>query len=263
MDFLSQTFTFNIYYQMCKMVFDKIGYNRYIGLKNKFPPIRYLGTDANNNELIIFAHPRDFLNRAKEFKLAFDNIILNSINEKYLILDKKSEIYEIYPSLDELLYVPNGFIALFMNECGINMLLNEFNINNEVGNLFFEKVNESGININNIKLCGVAEPFIRKFNTMKHLINKYKNLYLVMGDMRELNIKNGYSKNIKKLNIIGGKRLYDETTIDGTIREVYEELGLNTDSKILKLVKTILPKSRDILKFISYNVYCIYITPNY
>ena len=46
MDFLYQTFTFNVYYNMTKQVFNKIGFDYYKGLKNKLPPIRYVGIDS-------------------------------------------------------------------------------------------------------------------------------------------------------------------------------------------------------------------------
>jgi hypothetical protein len=142
------------------------------------------------------------------------------------------------------------------------MLIKEFNENDEVARLEFIKVNDDGIDISDIKCCGVIETFIKKFNSNKLLINKYNNLYLVIGEMKNFNINSGISLPTNKFNIIGGKRSYDETCIDSTIRESIEEFGLNKDkSKIYKLINILVPKTKDIIKGQSFNVYCIHITP--
>ena len=262
MEFLSQVFTVSDYYNMVKTVFDNLGYDYYKGLKNKLPPIRYIEI-SDGIEYVTLAHPNDFI---KNIKL-FTNIYLDikKYPEKYNLNikldDIKSEILEIYPSTQELVDIPNGFIGLFVNDIGKNMLIKEFNENDEVARLDFIKVDD-GINISDIKCCGVIEIFIKKFNSNKLLINKYNNLYLVIGEMKNFNINSGISLPTNKFNIIGGKRSYDETSIDSTIRESMEEFGLNKDiSKIYKLINILVPKTKDIIKGQSFNVYCIYITP--
>lgn len=268
MDFLSQTFRFATYYHLIKNVFDSIGYDYYKGLKNKLPPIRYLGNDSYENELVILAHPKDFLKHITLFKNAYKNIIEDQesqINIKYPninMIDVKNEILEIYPSTRDLQIVPNGFIGLFVNLIGIEILKSEFNNNDEVANLDFILVTENGIETQNLKLCGVVETFIKKFNTKNQLKERYKGLYLVVGEMKDINIITGKTKSTNKYNIFGGKRLYDETCIESTIRETREELGLEPDSKILKLINILIPKTRDIIKCSSFNVFCIYFSPN-
>ena len=262
MEFLSQVFTVSDYYNMVKTVFDNLGYDYYKGLKNKLPPIRYIEI-SDGIEYVTLAHPNDFI---KNIKL-FTNIYLDikKYPEKYNLNikldDIKSEILEIYPSTQELVDIPNGFIGLFVNDIGKNMLIKEFNENDEVARLDFIKVDD-GINISDIKCCGVIEIFIKKFNINKLILNKYNNLYLVIGEMKNFNINSGISLPTNKFNIIGGKRSYDETSIDSTIRESIEEFGLNKDkSKIYKLINILVPKTKDIIKGQSFNVYCIYITP--
>lgn len=122
---------------MVKSVFDNVGYDYYKGLKNKLPPIRYLGIDNYNNQLVSFAHPRDFLNDFTEFKNAFDNIIYDNNISNINIDNKKNEILEIYPSTVELHDNPNGFIALFVNEIGMKILKKEFHSNDEVTDVHF------------------------------------------------------------------------------------------------------------------------------
>ena len=264
MDFFSQTFTFVNYYLMVKKVFDVIGYDYYKGLKNKLPPIRYMGKDEFDNDLVCLAHPKDFISKVKEFKQAFDdisndpNLDMNSIPT---IESKRDEILEIYPSTQDLLNTPNGFIALFVNEAGINILETEFNSNDEVNSLKFLEVNDDGIDISDVKLCGVIDTFVKKFNKRDNLISKYNGMFLVVGEMKDINIITGLTKNSNKYNIIGGKRAFDEDTIQSTIRETTEELGLSDSSVIYNLVKILLPKTKDIVKCSSFNVYCIFFTP--
>ena len=264
MDFLSQTFTFVNYYLMVRKVFDDIGYDHYKGLKNKLPPIRYMGKDEFENDLVCLAHPKDFISKIKEFKQAFDdisndpNIDMNSIPT---IDSKRDEILEIYPSTQDLLNVPNGFIALFVNEAGINILESEFNSNDEVNSLKYLEVRDDGIDTSNVKLCGVIDTFVKKFNKRDNLVAKYNGLFLVVGEMKDINITSGQTKNSNKFNIIGGKRAFDEDTIQSTIREITEELGLNSDSVIYNLIKILLPKTKDLVKCPSFNVYCVFFTP--
>ena len=126
--------------------------------------------------------------------------------------------------------------------------------------LDFIKVDKDGIDTVNYKLCGVIETFIKKFNLNHSLINKYKNLYLVIGEMKDLNIISGNTYPTDKYNIIGGKRTLYENSIDSTIRECKEEFGLDSEkSSIYKLINKLLPKTKDIIKCTSFNVYCIYI----
>lgn len=260
MEFLTQVFELNVYYNMVKIVFDTIGYDHFVGLKHKLPPIRYLGKDDNNNDLVILAHPRDFCRYADVFKKSYDEIIHNN-TKKILLDDIKREILEIYPSTNELQSIPNGFIGLFVNDNGIDIVKSEFNTNDEVDIIDFIKVTENGIDIGNIKLVGVIDTFIRKFNSKPQLIRKYNGLYLVIGKVKELNIFTGISKNTGRYNIIGGKRCYDENSIESTIRESYEEFGLSKDSKLYNFLNIQLPKARDIIKCQTFNVYCLYYTP--
>jgi hypothetical protein len=261
MDFLSQTFNFSTFYHMIKIVFESISYNYYKGLKNKLPPIRFIGTDFDNNELIILAHPKDFVKHILIFKNSYNYVLQSQEYKNVKISDVKDEILEIYPNTKELLNVPNGFTGFFVNSVGMEIVKSEFNNNEEVGNLHFIQVTDNGININNIKLCGVIETFIRKFNKKPQLKNKYKYLYLVVGEMKDINIITGETISTNKYNIFGGKRLYDETCINSTIRETQEELGLTSESKILKLINILIPKTKDIIKCSSFNVFCIYFCP--
>lgn len=79
--------------------------------------------------------------------------------------------------------------------------------------------------------------------------------------MNELDIKTGEIKMTNKYNIIGGKRSYNENSIESTIREASEELGLTNNSKIYNLIKILVPKSKDIIRCHSFLVYCLYICP--
>ena len=258
MDFLSQHFSLTTYYYMSKFAFDIIGLDYYKGLKNKLPPIRYLGTDEFNNEIVSFAHPKDFNRHLHIFKTAYEKAL--TIEQNIKLSDIKSDILEIYPSTKDLLNIPNGFIGLFVNYVGMNMIIQEFNENDEVANINFLEVTNTGLDITNIKLCGVIETFIKKFNSKQQLIEKYNNLYLVIGEIKELNIINGTSRTTDRYNIIGGKRTYDENSIESTIRESTEEFGLDkSNSKIYKLINMLVPKTKDIIKCSSFNVYCIYI----
>jgi len=265
MDFLSQIFTFQTYYLMVKQVFDNIGYDYYKGLKYKLPPIRYIGKNILNEELVILVHPKDFINKIKDFKIAYNNISNNNENENerylYNIENKKSEVYEIYPSIKDLIIIPNGFLALFVNEYGMNILINEFNKNEEINNLKFIKINSNGLILNNINISGVLEIFINKLNKNKSLLEKYNNLYLVIGELNDIDIILGKSIPTNKFNIIGGKRLYNENSLQSTIRECIEELGLKENSKIANIIKIFLPISKNIIKCKTFNIYCIYFTP--
>lgn len=300
MDFLSQTFTFDIYYWMVKCVFNKIGYDYYKGLKGKLPPIRFIGYDKNNNELVTFAHPRDFIKHLKIFKFAYNHVIqqikfinifetnfinqklnlsnqitntcyksknkhhnqyididMSTINSNVKIIDVKSEILEIYPATKDLAIIPNGFIALFVD---INMIENvnmEFTENDEVAKIDFLHISSNGIDISNIQLCGVIESFIKKFNGSNFLKSKYNGLFLVIAEMKDINIVTGQTFPTNKFNIIGGRRTYDENSIQSTIRETTEELGLSSSSTILKQISEKLYLEPDVIKLSSFNVYCI------
>ena len=122
MHFLSRIFLFDEYYYLFNILFTKIGFDYYKGLNNKLPPIRYLGKDIDNNELVILAHPKDFINKIKEIKNIFNNQINFILNYKVKINEKINEIYEIYPSINELPYNPNGFIGLFVNRIGMEII---------------------------------------------------------------------------------------------------------------------------------------------
>ena len=262
MDFLSQTFTLFTYYNMFKITFNTIGLNYYKGLKNKLPPIRYIGTDDDNNELVILAHLKDFNRHINLIKSAYKKTLsLEKTEETNIKLETiKEDIYEIYPSVDELFANPNGFIGLFVNEMGIEVLKKDFTENDEVAKIDFIKVEEDGIDISNHNLCGVIETFVKRFNTKKLLINKYKNLYLTIGEIKDINIISGNTYPTNKFNIIGGKRTLYENSIESTIRECGEELGLDkTNSIIYKLINQLLPRTKDIIRCTSFNVYCIYI----
>jgi len=261
MEFLSRTFTFTVYYNMVKSVFAKIGFDHYMGLKNKLPPIRYIGDDTNGNELVTLAHPKDFTRTVSYFKNAYNEII-NKQTPTVKIENVNNEILEIYPSTDDLKNIPNGFIGLFVNNVGMEIVKNEFNDNEEVSNVEFLPVTDEGIDITKIKMVGVIETFVRKFNIKKHLVEKYKGNYLVVGKMKEINIYTGKSKPTDRYNIIGGKRIVTENCIESTQRETREELGLELESKIYKMISNLLPKTKNIFKFHTFNVYCIHYTPN-
>jgi hypothetical protein len=247
---------------MFKMTFNIIGFNHYKGLKSKLPPIRYVGLDENNNELVILTHPKDFNRHLNLLKTAYKKTLTLDLDNE-LKLDKiKEDIFEIYPSIDDLTLNPNGFIGLFVNEKGIEILQNDFKENDEVSKLEFIKVDNNGINIGDYKLCGVIDTFIKKFNSKYSLINKYKDLYLVIGEMKNLNIISGITYPTDKYNIIGGKRTLYENSIESTIRECTEEFGLDKEnSSIYKLINQLVPKTKDIIRCSTFNVYCIYIKP--
>lgn len=280
MNFLSQQFTLSIYYTMFKTLFNIIGFDYYKGLNNKLPPIRYIGVDESNNEIVSLAHPRDFIKHIKILKNTYKTSKLaQTINDQnqptqptqptqpihqiqYNLDQIKDDILEIYPSTSELSTNPNGFIGLFVNDIGISILMEEFKSNNEISNLKFVKVENNGINIIDIELVGVIQTFIEKFNTKQHLITRYKDLYLVIGEQKEIDIITGITTSTNKYNIIGGKRTLYENSIEATIRESMEEFGLDKqNSKIYKLINELVPKTKDIIRCTSFNVYCIYITP--
>jgi len=264
MDFLSQTFTLSNYYYMFKYVYDTIGINYFKGFKNKLPPIRYIGIDENNNQLVILAHPKDFSKHVNLLRIGLNEAIKKQTESEITIRleDIKDEILEIYPSTTELYEIPNGFSGIFVNELGMKLILDEFHENDEVANISFIPVSDFGIEHKDIKLCGVSESFIRKFNMKDSLKNKYKDLYLVIGEMKDINIITGETIPTNKYNIVGGKRAYNENSIESTIRETTEELGLNVESsKIYKIVNKLIPLTKDIIRCTSFNVYCIYICP--
>ena len=262
MDFLSQTFRFATYYYMVKTVFDSIGYDYYKGLKNKLPPIRYMGLDADNYELVILAHPKDFSRHLSIFKNSYDSFLQNQSNQDIRIADVKDQILEIYPSTHDLLNIPNGFIGLFVNSIGMEIVKSEFHKNEEVERIDFMPVTEDGINIENFNLCGVIETFIKKFNKKSVLKEKYKGLYLVVGEMKDINVVTGETTPTNKYNIFGGKRSYDETCVESTIRETREELGLiPKESRIFDLINILIPITKNIIRCSSFNVFCIYVSP--
>lgn len=241
---------------MVKHLYNKVGYDNFKGLNKKLPPIRLLGIDEYNNEIVTLAHPNDFSKYIDIFKEAY-----NINNNTDITLDKiKSDIYEIYPATETLIYMPNGFIAIFVNNIAMNILKEEFTENKEIAKLYFIKITENGIDLKYINLCYVLEKFIKEFNKNIELITRYKNLYLVIGQIKNFNIESGLTDNLEKYNIIGGKRLYNENSIESTIREASEELGLNKyTSKIYKLINLLIPRTRDIINCFSFNIYCIYI----
>jgi hypothetical protein len=257
MNFLSQIFTFEKYYLMFKKLFDDIGYDYYKGLKYKLPPIRYIGKNELNEELIIIAHPKDFINKIKFLKTIYNSI---SSTEKINIEYKKEEIYEIYPSIDNLINIPNGFVALFVNDIGMNILNDEFLKNEEINSIKFIKITSNKLVLDDINISGVLNIFINRIN--KNILKKFNNLYLVIGELNNVNIKLGkyYPTNI--FNIFGGKRLYDENSLQATIRECIEELGLKNNSKMANIIKILLSITNKIIKCKTFNVYCIYFTPN-
>ena len=260
MDFLTQTFTLFTYYNMFKITFNIIGNNYYKGLKCKLPPIRYVGIDENNNELVKLAHPKDFNKHVNVLKSAYKKTLTLNFDNEIKLDNIKEDIFEIYPSVDELISNPNGFIGLFVNDIGIEILKNDFKDNDEVAKLDFIKVNEEGIDLTNYKLCGVIDTFVRKFNSNYSLINKYKNLYLVIGEMKDINMISGNTYPTDRFNIIGGKRTLYENSIESTIRECTEEFGLDREnSSIYRLINKLVPKTKDIIRCSSFNVYCIYI----
>jgi hypothetical protein len=270
MDFLNQTFTFDMYYQMSKRVFDKLGYDYYKGLKNKLPPIKYIETDSNNNELVIFAHPKDFNKQLNMFKTEYNKILEENKTNTTISYDlikpntisnKIEEIYEVYPSKTELSSEPNGFVALFVNDIGRDLLLNEFNVNDEINSLMFLQVTDSGIDLSQTKTSGVIDTFVNKFNKKQRLINKYKNLYLTIGEIKTIDIKTGITKSTEKYNIIGGKRNWGETTVQSTVRESQEELGLKSDSIVYEFINKTMGKTKDIFYCSSFNVYCVFYCP--
>lgn len=262
MDFLSQIFDFKTYYYMTKKVFETIGYDYYKGLKLKLPPIRYLRKNNKGDDLVMLAHPKDFTKHINIFKNAYNEIKNNLDNlDKVSIYNNAVEVFEIYPSTIDLLEIPNGFIALFVNMNGMVVILNEFNINNEMHKLNFLQVTDNGIDTNNIELKGVIETFIKKFNKNRLLVSKYAGLYMVVGGVQDFNIRTGFSKPLNKYNIFGGKRLYNENTIESTIRETSEELGLNKESLIYKFINIMIPRTKDIIRCTSFNVFCVYFTP--
>ncbi len=262
MDFLSQTFTLFTYYNMFKITFNTIGLNYYKGLKNKLPPIRYVGTNDNEDELVLLAHPRDFNKHINLIKSAYKKtLIIEKNDETNIKLDTiKDDIYEIYPSVDCLSENPNGFIGLFVNELGMEEIIKDFTINDEVARVDFIKVDDNGIDTSKYKLCGVIDTFVKKFNNKQSLISKYKNLYLTIGEMKDINIITGMTNATDRYNIIGGKRTLYENSVESTIRECSEELGLDKEKSIIyKSINRLLPRTKDIIKCSSFNVYCIYI----
>lgn len=282
MNFLSQIFTFDKYYFLFKILFNRIGYNYYKGLNGKLPPIRYLGTDIYNNELVVLVHPKDFIPIIKDLKIIYNNLIkldslykfnniikLNQLelfnnfkNNNINIINKITEIYEILPSVDELFINPNGFIALFVNKIGIDILKQEFNKNMEINRLKFIKIDYSYLKYYNINRSNVLNIFLSNFNKKEDLINKYKNLYLTIGELNNFDIITNKKIPSNIYNILGGKRLYYENSIDCTIRETIEELGLSSQSNIINIIKYLLLKTKDIINCNTFNVYCIYFTPN-
>ena len=82
-----------------------------------------------------------------------------------------------------------------------------------------------------------------------------------VAQVKDINFKTLSTISTKRYNIIGGKRLYNEDIYTSTIREVSEELGLSKESKLYKLLSILIPKTKDIIKCVSFNVYCIYFSP--
>jgi hypothetical protein len=260
MNFLSQIFTFKKYYLMFTKLFDNIGYDYYKGLKSRLPPIRYIGKNNLDEELILIAHPKDFISKIKFLKTIYNSISVEQ-SQKINIEYKKSEVYEIYPSIDELIKIPNGFVALFVNDIGMNIINDEFLKNEEINSLKFIKITSNTLILDDINISGVLNIFINKLN--KNFLKKFNNLYLVIGELNNINIKLGkcYPTNI--YNIFGGKRLYDENSLQATIRECIEELGFKKKSKMINIIETLLSITNNIIKCKTFNVYCIYFTPYY
>lgn len=267
MDFLFQPLKFNVYYFIFCNLYKTIGCNYFKSLNSLYPPIRIISLD-NNNEYISLVYPNDFL-RFKDLlekfynEISDTNIDVNKYNDyiNIKISEKENEIYEIYPSISDLVETPNAFIGLFVNEYSIDIVKSEFNENNEVSEILFLPVTDNGIETSNLKLFGVINSFIYKFNNRQSLVRKYNGLYLVIGKFKKVDIVTGKMKDTNKYNIIGGKRKYNENTIDAIIREVSEELGLNKESKLYKLISVLIPITKDIIKCNTFNVFCIYFTP--
>jgi hypothetical protein len=161
MNFLSQIFTFEKYYLMFTKLFDNIGYDYYKGLKSRLPPIRYIGKNNLDEELIIIAHPKDFISKIKFLKTIYNSISVDQ-SQKINIEYKKSEVYEIYPSIDELINIPNGFVALFVNDIGMNIINDEFFKNEEINSLKFIKITSNTLILDDINISGVLNIFINK-----------------------------------------------------------------------------------------------------
>ncbi len=258
MDFLFKPIKFNVYYFIFHNLYKTIGFNYFKSLNKLYPPIRIISI-TDSEEMVSLVYPNDFI----RFKDLLEKFYIQSFNEtsKFKICDKEKEIYEIYPSLSDLTESPNAFVGLFVNKYSINIVKSEFHENNEISDILFLEVTNSGIDISNLKLSGVIGSFIYKFNKRQSLINKYIGLYLVVGKLKKIDIITGKIKDTNKYNIIGGKRKYNEKTIDGLIREVKEELGLYNESKLYKLISILIPITKDIIKCHTFKVFCIYFTP--
>jgi hypothetical protein len=241
---------------MAKHVFDTIGYDIYKGLKHKLPPIRLSGVDDNNDIKIILAHPKDFIKYAKIFKEAYDDISKEPITEHVELQNIKQDILEIYPSTKDLQMMPNGFVGLFVSEKWMDFIRNEFHENDEFSSVWFIKVSDEGLKLESSNMCGVIDVFIKKFNKSK-LVEKYKNMYLVIGQSKNTNFINGESQTTNEYNIFGGKRNYDENTIQGAIREITEEMGLYKSSQLLAYITHHIYMTKDILRCQSFNIYCL------
>lgn len=257
MNFLFQTFSISEYYFMTKHVFSHIGFDFYRGLEGKLPPIKFVKYDDNKIEFVSFAYPKDFVRHIKLFKSAFD-IYTNTKPKLVKISDIRNEILEIYPSSADLVDCPNGFIALFINQTQFDLILNEFNENNEVADVEFVHVMSTGLNCFDAKIkpCGVFEIFIKKFNEAE-FFSKYIDTYIVLGQTKNINIVSGITKPCGKYNIFGGKRNYDETIVESTLREIMEELGLKSDSQLLEICQQKLLTTTDIIKGKSFDIFCI------
>jgi hypothetical protein len=248
---------------MTKYVFSHIGFNFYKGLKGKLPPVKFTGYDDKQIELVTLAYPKDFARHIKLFKSAYD--IYANAESKFVksvksvkIADIRNEILEIYPSSNDLNVCPNGFIALFVDITQFDQIQNEFNENDEVANIDFIHVMSTGIDCNGAKIkpCGVFEIFIKKFNQAE-FFSKYTNTYIVLGQVKNINIISGIAKPCGKYNIFGGKRNYDETIVESTLREIIEELGLRSDSPLLEICQQKLSTTTDIIKGKSFEIFCI------
>jgi len=259
---LYKIFKFTDYYYMTKLVFDQLGYDYYKGLKNKLPPIRYIGKNAFNDELVKFVYPHDFLSQKKIFEEKF-NIVTSKTDSQYVTInEKKTEIYEIYPSKQDIKITPNGFIALIVDEQKKDELLDNFKPNEEIHKLEFIPITKNGININTINASNVLKTFTDKFNTFDTLINACNKQYLLIGELKTFDIITGITEPNQEFNIIGGKRNFEETTIQGTLREIKEELGVNDDSDIYRFIEQNIDKTQYVFNSDTFTTYCLIYSSN-
>ena len=194
MNFLTKQFTLDEYYNMIQNVYNKLGNTYYKGLNNKYPPIR-----LNNNNMVSLAHPKDFLKEVNIFKEFF-----KKSDQTLNIDDVKDNIYEIYPSIDNLKQEPNGFIALFVSESYKGYVFKHFRSNNEINTIRFIKIDDV------VNCTSILQNFITFVKLKQNMYLKFKDLYLVVGETNNLDILNGVYNTTGIYTLFGGKRKYNE-----------------------------------------------------